>query len=160
MDGKKNVNSDEEKVIGIEDIAAEHIEPQSSNIQELAAEREEENLYYAPNVRMDNAKAAAAEEYVEVLKQDRKERAKYAGKLFVLICAWLISIYLIIISHGLNKQSVSVQRADETEITYNFSFDLSDTVLLALIGGTTINVLGLFVIVANYLFNQPKPPEK
>jgi hypothetical protein len=31
-------------------------------------------------------------------------------------------------------------------------FNLSDTVILAAIGGTTVNVLGIFVVVVNYLF--------
>ncbi|MDP4360701.1 hypothetical protein QR510_29170, partial [Escherichia coli] len=31
-------------------------------------------------------------------------------------------------------------------------FDLDDKILLALIGGTTLNVLGIFTIVTNFLF--------
>ena len=31
-------------------------------------------------------------------------------------------------------------------------FALSDAVILAAIGGTTVNVLGIFIIVVNYLF--------
>ena len=39
---------------------------------------------------------------------------------------------------------------------YNSKPFLSDAVILALIGGTTASVLGLFTIVANYLFPQAK----
>ena len=32
------------------------------------------------------------------------------------------------------------------------AFDLSDNVLIVLITGTTVNVIGVFVVVMNYLF--------
>ena len=161
MSEKGHPIEDSEKSIGLDDIEADLISSQAGNIQEIAAEVEGEKLY-TPNVRMDNAKAAAAEEYVEVLKQDREERAKYAGKLFRLICAWLASVYLILLCNGIEYEEVYFKEKSslETEVVYKLDFNLSEPVLLALIGGTTINVLGLFVIVANYLFNSPQPPDK
>ena len=33
-----------------------------------------------------------------------------------------------------------------------FGFDLAEAVVLALVGGTTASVIGIFLIVANYLF--------
>lgn len=39
------------------------------------------------------------------------------------------------------------------------AFDLSETVILALIGSTTANVIGLFVIVVSYLFRRKKAEE-
>lgn len=74
------------------------------------------------------------------LKQDRKERRKYAERIFLLIVGWVFAILFIIIFKGFGSY---------------YNFELSDKVLITLIGGTTINVLGIFIIVANYLFKQP-----
>ncbi len=74
------------------------------------------------------------------LTQDRDQRKTYANRLYWLIVGWLIVVGLIMLLHGLSP----------------ISFKLSVTVLTTLIGSTTISVLGLFVIVANYLF--PKRP--
>lgn len=40
------------------------------------------------------------------------------------------------------------------------AFDLADGVLLALIGGTTANVIGLFLVVARYLFPRRNNGDK
>ena len=74
------------------------------------------------------------------LLQDIRQRKEYAGKIFCLISLWLIAIFLILVACGIDC----------------LKFRLSDNVLLALIGGTTVNVLGLFLVVANYLFYRPK----
>ncbi len=74
---------------------------------------------------------------VRSLEQDIKARGKYAGRIFCLICTWLGSIFLLLVLQGFKTC---------------LGFHLSDKVLIAVITGTTINVLGLFAIVANYLF--------
>jgi hypothetical protein len=78
------------------------------------------------------------------LKQQVKEardlhdlRTTYTRKLFRLIVAWLI---VVIIYVGLSATPVG--------------FKLSDSVLIAFITSTTVSVLGLFVLVAKWLF-QP-----
>ena len=50
--------------------------------------------------------------------------------------SWLCGVFIVIVLSGFNL----------------FSFKLSTTVLTTLIGSTTASVLGLFAIVANYLF--------
>ena len=70
------------------------------------------------------------------LKQDLEQRKKYADRIFCLICVWLFAIFGIVALQGFSFKG----------------FDVSDKILMVLIGGTTINVLGLFVIVARYLF--------
>ena len=112
--------------------------------------------------RANRAKADREEERVKVLQQDRQERQKYAKYLFKLICAWLLGIFSIIMFSGFGATTARFDMSDMPvvkRLEFKPSFKLSDAVLLALIGGTTINVLGLFVIVANYLFNSPKDPE-
>ncbi len=74
------------------------------------------------------------------LEQDRQERRKYAERIFLLIVGWVFAILFIIVFKGFGDY---------------YNFELSDKVLITLIGGTTINVLGIFIIVANYLFKNP-----
>ena len=72
------------------------------------------------------------------LNQDLELREKYSGKLFDLIKYWLAAIFLLLLLQGF--------------VGVHGYFALSDKVLITIIGGTTINVLGLFAIVANYIF--------
>jgi hypothetical protein len=74
--------------------------------------------------------------------QDIIARGKYTERIYNLIRCWLIGIGITIFLQGsCSKQGF---------------FNLSDKVLVTLIGGTTINILGLFAIVAWYLFHKPK----
>lgn len=68
--------------------------------------------------------------------QDTDERKKYAHRTFCLVCAWLAGIAGILILDGFHIGGYS----------------LGDEVLMALIGGTTTGVVGVFLIVARYLF--------
>lgn len=70
------------------------------------------------------------------LDQDRDQRRTYANRLFWLVAVWLVVIGLIVLLHGFS----------------HVPFTLSGAVLTTLIGSTTVSVLGLFAIVANYLF--------
>ena len=76
------------------------------------------------------------------LTQDLDERKKYAKLIFVLACAWLAAVLWIIVLQGFGGVPGSVDKP----------FRLTDSVLLALMGTTTVNVLGTLYIVANYLF--------
>lgn len=73
---------------------------------------------------------------IDDLVQDRDQRRTYANRLFWLIAVWLVVIGLIVLLHGFS----------------HVPFTLSGAVLTTLIGSTTASVLGLFAIVANYLF--------
>lgn len=75
-------------------------------------------------------------------QQDNEERKKYAGKLYNMIIFWLIIDFIVILLYGFGDSGVIPK------------FSLSDSIVLALIGGTTANVLGLFTIVALYLFHR------
>jgi hypothetical protein len=72
-------------------------------------------------------------------KQDTQERKKYAHRIFCMISCWIGGIFLILLLEGFDG------------IPRSF-FHLSDEVLLASIGSTTVNVLGIFYIVTHYLF--------
>jgi hypothetical protein len=68
------------------------------------------------------------------LEQDTDMRAAFAGRIFLLLAMWMISVIIIV-----------------TETGRGF-LGLSDTVLIMLLGTSTANVIGLFAIVARYLF--------
>lgn len=71
------------------------------------------------------------------LEQDIQERKDYAKKIYKLTLGWFIGLALVLVLHGWR------------DVTH---FDLSERIILALITSTTIEVIGVFVIVAKYLF--------
>nr|DAO87460.1 MAG TPA: SMODS and SLOG-associating 2TM effector domain [Caudoviricetes sp.] len=75
-------------------------------------------------------------EEVESIKQDRKERKIYASKTFDFLCVYMMCVGLLLLMSG----------------STTASFQLSDSVLIVILGTTTTNVLGIFYFVANYLF--------
>ena len=72
--------------------------------------------------------------------QDRLERERYAKKIFELLVSWLVLVGIALFVNGSKPNG----------------FDISDQVMLMLLGTSTTGVIGIFLIVANYLF--PKPP--
>jgi hypothetical protein len=72
----------------------------------------------------------------EGIAQDISERKKYATYFFVLSCAWLVLVASLLLLQGFVLAH----------------FHLDDPVILAAIGATTVNVLGILYVVANYLF--------
>ena len=76
------------------------------------------------------------QEEIRDLRQDRKLRQEYARKLFWLVVAWLTVLWLVVLADG-----------------FRFTrFNVDADVLRLLVASTTASVLGLFAIVANYLF--------
>ena len=86
----------------------------------------------------DDSEKPFLDEKLEGLRQDRQQRKEYAGKIFYLVCAWLGVLALAMLLTGFRCMA------------------LSDAVLIALTGGATISIIGLMVIVANYLFPKIK----
>ena len=105
----------------------------------------------------ESKKAAHEAETLElrnkIIKQDMDERKVYANRIFSLVTYWLIFIAVILIAAGYHSYELKI--GDEFIFSFN-GLKLSDTVILSLIGSTTLNVLALFYIVANYLFPKPK----
>ena len=73
------------------------------------------------------------------LEQDIEQRKRYALRLFVVLCVWLAAVLVILFFGGFMLGG----------------FALNDSVLVALLGTTTINVIALFVVVAKYIFPRP-----
>lgn len=77
------------------------------------------------------------------LEQDIEERKKYGNRIFWFSMSWVVCIVTIILADGIELPKVE-----------SVSFDISETVLLALMGTTTVNILGALFIVMRYLFPQ------
>lgn len=121
------------KDIFLESITASEVEAASSKPDALSR-RERLDLEYERGV-------AQLENYKEEIKQ----RRKYARRIFILTCLWVTAIYGLILLQGFAYKG----------------FHVSDSVLLAAIGTTTANIIGVFLIVAKYLFTRgavPTPP--
>ena len=85
------------------------------------------------------------DQYWESIKQHNKEsndthklRLKYTGRIFWLICIWLACVVVAVFMSGFS----------------GFGFNLSDTILIAFISSTTITVVGLFAVIAKWMFPQ------
>ena len=72
------------------------------------------------------------------LKQDIAARKVYAALFFLLAALWMAVISVLLFFQGFGQGRLG--------------FKLSDTVLLAAIGSTTANLVGILYVVANYLF--------
>jgi uncharacterized membrane protein YhdT len=81
--------------------------------------------------------------HLQALRQDLEERKRYAVLIFRLVVGWLIFVALVILLQGF--------------LGPHRWFQVSDPVLLAMFGTTTVNVIGTLFVVANYLFPN-KPP--
>lgn len=71
-------------------------------------------------------------------EQDRSQRKDYASMIFSFMCWYMFAVFFIIIMNG---------------ITINH-FHVSDDVILALLGTTAIEVIGIFAFVAKYQFGN------
>lgn len=107
---------------------------------ELLPDLETDTLYDDEKQSHENARLRLEnlllEAKIDDVVQDRDQRKKYSDRLFKLVVGWLCAIGVIILLHGFSC----------------IPFNLSVAVLSTIIGSTTASVLGLFVIVANYLF--------
>ena len=109
-----------------EQLARVHLSPgqETAEFENLAAE---EAAWWNSQMQKENFKT---------LRQDRKQRRRYSKLLFKLIAVWLFAVGAIVFCHGFTA----------------VPFALDDTVLITLLGTTNGAVLGLFLVVARYLF--------
>jgi hypothetical protein len=80
---------------------------------------------------------------IRSLSQDIDERKKYAHRIFCLICCWLGICFSLLGLEGFAHWT---------------QFSLPEGVLMAVIGSTTVDVLGIFYIVTHYLFPKNEAP--
>lgn len=92
----------------------------------------------AARIQLDNAKKAndKLEEENKDLRHDRDQRTLFSKLIFGLVTLWLAAVLAIVAVDGALVDT----------------FVISETALTTLIGSTTASVLGLFLVVARYLF--------
>jgi hypothetical protein len=76
------------------------------------------------------------------LKNEVDARRTYAGRLFWLMVGWLVVAILFVLADALTVPVLSPY----------VRFDLSDSVLITLVTTTTATVVGVFLIVAKFLY--------
>lgn len=94
---------------------------------DLGKDLEQHRLYYD---------VEAIKQALQESKQVHSLRIDYAGNIFILICVWLLLVVATVYLDGFAYKK----------------FDLSDNILIAFITSTTVSVLGLFVVVAKWMF--------
>ena len=97
----------------------------------------------------DRIEADKEREVIRGLRQDIDERKTYANKSFKLVCRWVSGVFVILLFQGFFSDG-SFWEWDSYHLS--LSFKLPDSVLLAVVGGTTVSIIGIFLVVANYLF--------
>jgi hypothetical protein len=103
-----------------------------------SGEAERENLFRTPEEKERDQLRNLS------YQQDINQLQRYAGRIFWLVVAWLSGTFALLLLQGF--------------LGPNHWFNLDDAVLIAAIGGTTINVIGIFIVVARYLF--PRTPDR
>lgn len=84
--------------------------------------------------------AQSHQEHLANFRADRKQRKKFGRLVFRLMVGWLIGIGILLLLTGFG--------------TPRNTFLLSDKVLISLVAGVSVNVIGTFAIVMNYLFRK------
>ena len=87
-----------------------------------------------------NVEVDLKREELESHRQDRAERKKFANKIFRMLGFFLFIVLIIVICCAYQC----------------IPFELSDTVIVTLLSTTTINVIGIFLVVVKYLFRAIK----
>jgi len=88
-------------------------------------------------------------------KNDINARKTFGKWAFFLVVAWLFAVLIIVWMSGV---TMSGPGWHPDWLPWIVSFKLSDTVLVTLLGTATVNVLGLLVIIFNYLYPSRKKP--
>ena len=85
--------------------------------------------------------------HLEGIKQDQELRDTYAKKAYGFVKVWSMGLFILLLFSGLGEFSI---------LGLKITFSLTDSVLIALITGVTVNILAAFLTVINNLFPTPK----
>lgn len=124
------------------DLAEEYINS-FNDIDEINASQLEldrlDEIYRNEQVYAENS---ANQAHLKQLLQNIDERKRYASRIFWLVCGWLGFVGAIVVISGI-----------EGHVFWGIKFSLPESVIIALITTTTINVIGIFLFVMRYLFS-------
>ena len=122
------------------------MKPKSKDIQKKISElNETDETVIASSETLSSDMLAAREkmadielkkEELEQRKEDREQRKRYSKRLVIFVCAYLLIAIAVVCLCGRNKMTIDSK------------------VLITLLSTTTANVIGLFAVVAKYLFHK------
>lgn len=96
---------------------------------------ETDNIEVGLSVSEDTIKKAQLLEEYYSKKQDREQRKIFSFWIFLFVCFYMILALIILILSGCEV------------------LEFSNSIIVALLTTTTANVIGLFAVVAKYLFH-------
>ena len=132
--------------------AAKLEEEKASESTSLEATFPDPDFTSIPEAELDAwAKRYTLRELARRLIEDKRLsalRKTYANRIFLLTIAWLIIVVLLVIFSGITLP----ERRGFWAGLFQIKFQLSETVLIAFIGTTTVNVIALFLAVTAWLF--------
>lgn len=89
----------------------------------------------------------------EGLANEIKSRKIFSICLFALVALWIAAVMTVLFMQGCcSKNTVTCIIEGKTTEIQTVRFFLSDSVLIALISGTSVSVIGLLATVVNYVF--------
>ena len=138
--------------------------PNPGEIEEISSASEIRGSELTPDVKArkeaEQLSNESKREEIRGLKNDNDARVKYANSIFKLVSVWLAAILLVLLLQGFfGKEGIPIEITNGMygpALYSKLRFDLPPEVILALIGGTTASVLGIFTFVARYLFPDRK----
>jgi len=120
-----------------------------SIVKNLAAVESKVKITDAENEDKDEAGSKKVKEYnagqvanvlINIIKNDsaknRDQRVVYANKIYIMLVGWSLVIVAILFLQGFKV------------------FNLSSDLIMLLVGTVFMEIMGLFVLVANYLFKE------
>lgn len=119
---------------------------------------EEQKEYKSEDTNIDNQLALIrvneAQKELEIknahlkgIEQDQNLRNTYAKKAYGFVRIWSVGLFILLMLSGIKELFV---------FGTIFTFSLTDSVLIALITGVTVNILAAFLTVINNLFPSSK----
>jgi len=119
------------------------------NANSITSSEEEENSL---DKTEQNHKISKLELENEDLKQSIRFRGELPGRIFFFIIIWMAFIAAIVLFDGLNHLPILLPWINPLIL----KFHLSDNVMITLLTSTTVTVVGMFVTVIKYFFNNNK----
>lgn len=132
--------------VDLDVIGAEAVPTPNSSVSVALAEAEEAYFAERASASDDNEifhkkiHLAIHKRELQQIDDLLKARKTFANRIYWMLVGWLGSVVLMLLASGAKYKG----------------FELDVKVLLTLIAGTTINVIGIFAIVANFLFPKNK----
>lgn len=138
----------------------------SSDVKEQISNRDSEKSYEQESRLEEDLEQNSGKIYAECVRKLQNENAElelnielkkqYSNNIFAFMCVWTIFVFIIIFLDAFTYTPEKTSLLYEKDI----SFDISDNVLVTLIGGTTISVIGLVGFVIQGLFPTNKITDK